>query len=182
MRLKEDFNRIILQETPVSLWLFGLFFASVGGVIAYGSLGGFTDYDEIPRWQILLAFFMSLCAIATGIWIIYNAPLTRIVVDREKKFVNERRFGLFGRRETNYTFEQLKKFVLIEEKDDEGDLIWSLGMQLTSGETIKISALASRSEKFKRDFVFQINEFLHKPIPSYQHIELLEDESGAKMS
>ena len=182
MRLREDFNQIVLQETPASLWLFGLFFATIGGVFVYGSLGGLTNYDEVPAWQLLISFLMGGCAIAVGLWIIYRAPLTKIVINRENETITERRFGLFGRRERVYCFDRIKQFSLIEETDDEGNLIWSLGMDLIDGEKIKISSLPSHSEKFKRDFVFQINRFLHIPIPSYQTIELVEDETRAKIS
>lgn len=182
MRLEEEFNQITVQETPGCLWLFGLFFALIGAMLVYGSVGGFVNSGVIPIWQLALTFLMGAAGIAVGIWLIYLAPFNRVIINRQTEIVTHLKIGLFGKQTKNYSFEHLKQFSLIEETDDEGALIWSLGMDLSNGETIKISSLPSHSEKFKRDFVFQINDFMDKPVLSYKSFGELEDESETKMS
>ena len=44
MQIEQTGNEFIVRETPGCLWIFGLFFAFVGGIFVYGSLGGFMDY------------------------------------------------------------------------------------------------------------------------------------------
>lgn len=182
MRLKEEFNQIIVQETPGCLWFVGLFFAFVGGIFVYGSLGGFTDYDKQSPWHLMLALVMGSVAVAAGIWIIYNAPVSQVAIDRLENRVSITRYGLFGKKQIAYRFDEIKYFRLIEDLDDEGSLIWSFGIELSSGELVKITSLPSHSEEYERRYVFQTNRFMNKPLPSYQTPDELEDESAAKIS
>jgi hypothetical protein len=164
MQIEKTPNELVIRETPGCLWIFGLFFALVGGVFVYGALGGFSDFGRQTLWTLAIAFVMGAIGVAVGVWIIYGAPITKVVIDRIDDTVVIKRFGLFGRRENQYAFEEVEQFRLIEEEDDEGSLIWSLGMELTNGETIKISSHPSHDERFKRDFVFQANEFMFKQL------------------
>lgn len=182
MQTKRAENELIIQETPGCLWILGLLFVFIGGIFVYGSLGGFTNADEVPQYAIYLAFLMGSIGVAAGVWVIFHAPVTKVFINRQTETVALVRRGLFGKRENIYSFEQIKQFCLIEEKDSEGDDIWSLGMELSSGERIKISSLESHSEKFKRDFVFETNQFMYKQMPNYKSALELEDENRTKIS
>jgi hypothetical protein len=182
MKSKQTASELIIQETPGCLWLFGLFFAVVGGIFVYGALGGLVDYGSQPIWVLATAFVMGSIAVGVGVWIIYRAPLSKLVFDRIDKTLIYTTYGLAGKRETVYDFDEIVAFRLIEERDSEGDPIWSLGMNLADGETIKISSLASHAENFKRDLVFQANEFMYKQMPAAADVFELEDESVDEMS
>ena len=177
MRLKEEFNQITVDETPGCMWLFGLFFAFICGIFVYGSLGGLTDYAEQSPWMLALAFFMGSSAVAVGIWIIYNAPITKVIINRAENRVLLTRYGLSGKQETTYRFDEIECFRLIEAEDDEGSPIWSFGLELSNRELVKITSLPSHSEEYERKHVFQINEFMQLAIPSYQSPDELKDES-----
>ena len=181
MRLREDANEIILQETPGCLWVFGLFFVFVSGIFVYGSLGGLTDYDKQSSQMLALAFLMGSIGVAAGVWIISTAPITKIVVNRIENRVLLTRYGFSGKKETVYRFDEIKHFRLIEDKDDEGSPIWSFGIKLLNNDLIKITSLPSHSEEYERKYVFQINEFMHKPLPSYKAFDELEGESEPKI-
>ena len=176
MQIQRTENELILRETPGCLWIFGLFFALVGGAFVYGALGGFTDYARHGFWMLAAAFVMGSIGVATGAWIIYRAPVTKIIINRIAGEVLMTRYGLFGRRQTLFHFDEIEQFSLIEDEDDEGNPIFSLGMDLTNGDRLQISALPSHDERFKREFVFQTNEFMHKQIASTEMILQLEDE------
>lgn len=182
MKAEQIGDRLIITETPGCLWIFGLFFAFVGGILVYGALGGFSNYSSVPAWQLFFAGAMGAIAVSAGIWIIYRAPANKIIINREDTTVTFKCFGLSGATREIYNFVEINRFCLIEEKDDEGDLIWSLGFEKFDGEMIKISSLPSHDESFKRDFVFQINEFMYKQIPPAQAVLELEDESDGKIS
>lgn len=167
MKIKQTPNELIIQETPGCLWIFGLFFAIVGGIFVYGALGGFSNWNEVSFWQLALAFFMGAIAVAVGIWMIYKAPISKVVIDRIEDKVLLKRFGLFGKREIIYKFSEIKEFCLIEDKDDENEPIWSFGMELDNGEIIKISSMPLHSENYQRKYIFETNEFMRKPMPSY---------------
>ncbi|HEX8735175.1 MAG TPA: hypothetical protein VF721_07640 [Pyrinomonadaceae bacterium] len=183
MQTEQIGNELIVRETPGCLWIFGLFFAFIGGVFVYGSLGGFVNYAKHEFWMPALSLLVGLIGVAAGIWIIYGAPMTKVVINRLENTVLLKRFGLFGRRESFYAFDEIERFCLVEEKDSEGDNIWFLGMKLADeNETIKVSSLASHDERFVNGFVFQINEFTRKQISSSGMILEGEDESGAEIS
>lgn len=181
MQLQRTENELIIRETPGCLWIFGLFFALVGGAFVYGALGGFADFARHELWMLAAAFVMGSIGVATGAWIIYRAPVTRIEINRIAGEVFLTRYGLFGRRQTLYYFDEIEQFSLIEDEDDEGNTVFSLGMDLTNGDTIQISSLPSHDERFKRDFAFQTNEFMRKQIASTEMILELEDEYDAEM-
>jgi hypothetical protein len=177
MQTEQTQNELIISETPGCVWIMGLFFALVGGILVYGALGGFSDWGLHPFWTLALTFLMGSAAVATGVWIFYGAPITRVIINRIENTVLMTRYGLFGKRESFYDFEEIREFCLIEEEDDEGSRIWYLGMKLTDDELVKISSHPSHDEQFKQNFVFQINEFMGKQLPATEIILELEDEN-----
>jgi len=181
MQTEQTQNELIIRETPGCLWIIGLFFAFVGGIFVYGALGGLKDYDKQAPWMLSLAFVMGSIAVGSGIWFIYRAPITRIVINRLENTLLMTRYGLFGKQRTLYDFDEIERFCLIEEKDDEGDNVWSLGFKLMDEELIKISSLASHDERFKSNFVFQINEFMGKQLPPTEMILELPDEDDEEI-
>ena len=181
MNVEQTENQLIIRETPGCLWLFGLFFAFVGGVFVYGALGGFTDYAQQSPLMLTFALVMGLIGVAGGIWIIYKAPITKIVADRIENTVMMTRYGLFGKREKFYDFDDIEYFCLLEEKDHEGDPIWSFAMKFKDEEIVKITSLASHSEEYERVYVFRVNEFMRKQLTSTQMIFEAEDEEDAEM-
>lgn len=182
MKITRTENELIIEETPGCIWIFSLLFLVVGGLFVYGSLGGFVNDKAIPLWTLAIAFVMGSIGCAVGIWLIYNAPITKIIINRDRETLDYTTYGINGRTNRVYHFDEIEKFYLIEEKDSEGDPVWSLGMELASGETIKISSLESHHEQFKRDFVFRANEFMYKQMPEMQTVFELEDESADEMS
>ncbi|MGC2238087.1 MAG: hypothetical protein WA584_18140 [Pyrinomonadaceae bacterium] len=177
MKTKQTENELIIQETPGCLWLFSLLFLVVGGLFVYGSLGNFTNHSTVPFWLLPITFLMGATGCAVGLRLIYHAPITKVVLNRDNKTIAHTTYGIAGRTHTVYHFDEIDAFCLIEEKDDEGDPLWSLGMEIHGGERVKISSLESRDELFKRDFVFRVNEFMYKQMPSAQTVFELEDES-----
>lgn len=181
MQTEQTQNELIIRESPGCLWIVGLLFALVGGAFVYGALGGLIDYQRHAPWLLALSMIMGICGVAAGVWIIYGAPMTKVIIDRIEDTVWMTRYGLLGKSEIAYRFDEIRQFCLVEEKDDEGNPIWSLGMELTNNETIKISSLPSHDEYFKRGFVFQANEFTRKQFPLSRMILESEDENALKI-
>jgi len=181
MQTEQTQNELIIRETPGCLWIVGLLFAFVGGAFVYGALGGFTDSDKQAPWMLALAFLMGSIALGVGIWTIYRAPITRVVINRIENEVVITRYGLFGKQQSRFSFEDIDHFFLIEDRDDEGSPIWSLAIQLTNDEAIKISSLPSHDERYKQEFVFQANEFMHKQLASVEMILELTGEDDREI-
>ena len=177
MKIKQFGNELIIQETPSGLWVFGSIAAVIGACFIYLGLGGGTHENQPAPWVLFPTLIIGIIAVVSGYLLIFNAPATKIIIDRYSKTVTFRRIGLFGKKQTVYDFNAIKKFCVIEDIDDERCPIWSLGMELTEGETIKISALPNNNEKVKLNFVLQSNQFMYKQMPSFSNDFLLEDEN-----
>lgn len=175
MKITQTANELIIKETPGCLWLFGLFFAVIGGFFVYGASGGFTNYHEMAHWVISLTLIMGFIGVGVGIWIIYNAPITKVVVNRLDETVFLSKKSLFGKTTRTFSFDQINNFRLIEDKDDEGEPIWFFGLELNDGEHIKITSLATHSEEAERKFVFQTNQFMFKQMPTFQNYLELDE-------
>ncbi len=182
MHVEQTENELIIRETPGCLWIFGLFFAFVGGTFVYGSLGGFADYERHEVWMLALAFVMGSIGVAAGIWIIYNAPITKIVINRVENTVSMTRYGLLKDQKYAFDFDEIEGFCLTEDVDDEGSPIWYFALKLSDDETIKITSLASHSETYERQYVFRANEFMNKQLSSTQMIFEPQDEDENEMS
>lgn len=171
MKLTRDQNELVIKEAPGCLWIFGLFFIVIAGSFVYGSLGGFSNYKSLAQWEILAAFFMGSFGVIIGFWIIYSAPVTKLTIDKQHNLLVHTRRGITGKTEKTYSLTEIKEFTLIEDDDMDGDPIFALGLELTSGETVRISSLSSPQESYKRDFIFTANCFLEKQLPSYSRDE-----------
>ncbi len=149
----------------------------VGGSFVFGALGGYSNYRSLSPLILGVHMLVGLIAVACGYWIVFIAPITRLTIDRSSETITLKRRGVAGRIDRVFEFSEIKQFCLIEERDSDGDPIFSLGIDLANGEEIKLSALQSHDEAFKRNFVFETNQFIYKQMPSYQTQREPEDET-----
>ena len=119
---------------------------------------------------------MGSIAVGFGARLIYNTPITKLVFDLTDETLLYTTYGLTGKKQTLYDFDEIEMFSLIEERDSEGTPVWSLGMNLSNGETIKVSSLSRQDEKFKLNLVFLANDFMSKQIPAAPDVFELESE------
>lgn len=175
MYIEEKDGELVITEKTGCLWLVGLFFAIIGGTFVYGSLGGFSNWNEVETWQIFLTFVMGSLGILVGCWVIFRAPFTKIFINRYTNTIIHRTRGVLSKEEKIYHFDEVKQFFVIEGKDDDGDEIWDLALELQNGETVKLSVISGPIEEDRRNIVFQTNEFMHKQMPSYENNLRLDD-------
>jgi hypothetical protein len=163
MKIKQTENELILRDSPGCLWIFGLFFALIGAVFVFGALGGFTNYDEVPRYAIYLSFLMGAIAVGVGIWQSAAHPLSKIIVDAQVKTVRHTQRGLFKKHDETYHFEEIAQFIVLEDEDDESNPVWKMAMLLNDGETIELTKVWSHDEKQYLETAQNVNQFARKP-------------------
>ena len=176
MQTKQTANELTFQETPGCVWIFSLILLIFGGLFVYGSLGNFSNNSTVEFWLLPITFLMGSIAVGFGARLIYNTPITKLVFDLTDETLLYTTYGLTGKKQTLYDFDEIEMFSLIEERDSEGAPVWSLGMNLSNGETIKVSSLSRQDEKFKLDLVFRANDFMSKQIPAAPDVFELESE------
>ena len=118
------------------MWFLGIFFAVIGAFFVCGSLGGYSNWNEAAWWVIVLHFLGGCCAIAAGYWIIYLAPVTKVVIDRSSETVSFKGRGISRRDRRTFRFDQIKQFCLIERPDFDNDYVWAFGLEMNDGEII----------------------------------------------
>jgi hypothetical protein len=163
MKIERIENELILRDAPGGLWIFGLFFAIIGAIFVFGSLGGFTNYDEVPRYAIYLSFLMGATGIGVGVWQISAHPLSKIIINPQIKIVRRTERGLFKNRDETYHFEEIAQFIAIEDEDDESNPIWKLAMLLKDGETIELTKVWSHDAEKYPETAQSLNQFARKP-------------------
>lgn len=160
MREKLIDGKLILQDAPGCLWLFGAFFVFVGSIFVYGSLGGFTNYDRVPWWAIAFSFFMGAIAVGVGIWQIALHPSSKVIINPRTKIVFQRQRGLFKKADRNFRFEEIRRFSVEQGEDGEGDPIWKLELILMSGETVELTSVWERNQEKCETVAAKANQFL----------------------
>lgn len=175
MKIEQNGPILNINDTPALMWLFGAAIMIVGAAFIYGASGGYSNYEAATRTTIIAHFIGGLFALAIGFGVIFMAPATWIIIDRRTETLEFKRRGVSESIEHIYNFTEIKGFYLIQDKDSDGDPVWALGLEFMDGETIKISAIDSHDENFKRDYVFRANEFMYKQLPSYTNDELSEN-------
>ena len=176
MQTKQTANVLVIQEMPGCVWIFSSILLIFGGLFVYGSLVNFINPGTVEFWLLPITFLLGLIAVAVGIRLIYKSPAAKLVFDLTDETLVYTIYELAGKKQTVYDFDEIEMFRLIEERDSEGTPVRSLGMDLSDGETIKVSSLPGQDEKFKLELVFRANEFMSKQIPAAEVFEL-EDES-----
>lgn len=178
MKVFQTQNQLIIKENPGCLWIFGLFFAAFGILFVYGAFSGFFIFgSEIP-WAGNLTFFLGLFGIAIGIWTIHKTPISNLEIDKSENQVILIRWGIFGKRTEVFHFDEIERFCLIEEQNNN----WLFGLKLFDGETISITSLGKHPENYEEKYVYPINVFIGKELPSCQLNFEPQDESQSEIS
>jgi hypothetical protein len=162
MKVYETNNELIFKETPIIMWIFGMFFVIVSAMLLYGALGGFTNYNEVGLSGIYIARFMAICGIIAGLFLINNAPISTIRICKLLNNIHVEQIALLGKTQQTISLDKIDGFLLIEDKDSEGDKIWTFGVKLFDDELIKLSSMCWHSDTVEQHLVLQANKFINR--------------------
>lgn len=123
------------------MWLFGLFFVSIGGLFVLGPLGLFTNAQQLELWERAVALMIGALGVVTGVWTIVGAPRTTVTCDRLRSEVRITRRGLRGGEQRIVPFSDLAAVFVSIDADSEGDEICQPRLRLHSGAEIPLSRL-----------------------------------------
>lgn len=178
MKVLQTQNQLIIKENPGCLWLFSLFFAAFGILFVYGAFNGFILFGIQAPWAASLTFLLGLIGILMGFFVIYKTPINNLEIDKEKSEVAVISWRIFGKRTTIYHFDEIERFCLIENQNE----VWSFGIEFSDGEKISLTSLGHYTEDFESKYVYPINIFIGKELPSFQLNFEPQDESEDEMS
>jgi hypothetical protein len=177
MKVFQTADTLIIKENPGCLWIFGLFFAALGVLFIYGAFNGFVLFGLETAWAVGLTFLAGLAGIGIGLSAIYKTPIHILEIDRFENEVTLIRWGIFGKRSTVYYFDEIEKFCLLENKSK-----WSFGLELIDGEKVPVTSLGQHAEDYESKYVYPVNIFIGKELPSCHLVFEPQDESDSEIS
>lgn len=160
MIVKQKDHQLILTDRAGCVWLFSSLFLFVGGTILYGALGGFTNWHEVPKWQLLLAGIMGTIGFGTGIGIIHSTPFTNITLNSKSGTMLIRKRGAFKNEERLIRFAEIAEFYLVEENDSDGDPIYRVDLRLKTGEDIRLTSIMEPVVEDNEELALRLNTFI----------------------
>ena len=139
MNSKSDPRRIVLSDSPGCFWLFGGFFCLVGGgAVAAASASQNGGY---PPLQVGFGVVMGLVGLATGLYLIYDAPASRVIFTRHDGMLTILRRGIFRRVRERFALSSISSIYLVQGKDIDGDPVFTLRVELQDGREIPLTHL-----------------------------------------
>mgnify|MGYP003406527821 CR=1 FL=1 len=153
-------TNLIVRDSAGCLWLFGLFFVLIAGTFVIGLMGAFNNLNELNQLEQAAAWIVSLSGVAAGIWIIYSNPAIKTDFDKREGVVKINKRGFMKNETENYPLTEIKDIIINESKDDDGDPIYSVDMNLNSGKITPLTKTWLRNKEELEKNIKQIKDFI----------------------
>jgi hypothetical protein len=171
-------NKLTFWELPLFGFIFSLVFSLLSFFALYSlivkALGGF---EGMALSEIIALFGAVIGVSVISVHILYRISATRIDFDRLENKITVTNFGLFGKKQEVYAFNEIEHFCLI----DDGESLYSLGIKLISGQTVQITPISRPRPKYEHKYELLANRFMHKQMPASKMNVELTDEQDSKM-
>jgi hypothetical protein len=182
MKVVQTSEQILIKENPGCLWISALFFGSFGALFIYGALNGFYFFGIDSPWAVSLTFVLGALGIVLGLWIIYQTPISHLLIDKRENVVELIRYGIFGKHTVAYDLAEIERFCLIETLHPPDASRWSFGFALLTGEKVPVTPLGFQTEDYENKFVYPLNVFSGKELPACRLNFGTDGESDDEMS
>jgi hypothetical protein len=139
MRSFSNPDGLTLADAPGCFWFLGGFFCVIGGAAMIAAISG--GLQPHAAGQTLITMALGLAAIGAGIYIIYKAPASRVVISRTRNLLTVSQRGLLRRQEQSYKLSSIQCVYLLESEDTDGDPVYKITMQLADGKEVSLSQL-----------------------------------------
>jgi hypothetical protein len=155
-------TNLIVKDSAGCLWLLGLFFVIVAGTFVIGLMGAFTNLNELNQLEQTAAWIVSLAGVAAGVSFIHSNPSIETDFDKRENTVLIKRIGLIRTETEHYSLKEIKDIVINQLKDDDGDPIFSVDMNLVSGKITPLTKTWLRNKEELEKNIKQIKDFIGK--------------------
>jgi hypothetical protein len=139
MRSFSNPDGLTLADSPGCFWFLGGFFCVIGGAAIIAAIS--SGIQEHSLGQTLIAAALGMAAIGAGIYIIYNAPASRVVISRTRNLLTVSHRGLLRRQEQSYSLSSIQCVYLLESEDTDGNPVYKISMRVADGQELPRSHL-----------------------------------------
>ena len=158
MRSSPNPDSLTLTDLPGCFWFLGGFFCVIGGAAILAAISG--GLQVHAAGQTLVTIVLGLAAIGAGIYIIYNAPASRVVISRTRNLITVSQRGLLRRQEQSYNLSNIQCVYLLESKDIDGDPVYKISLQLADGQELPLSHLWLHNSAQLESGLARLGEYL----------------------
>jgi hypothetical protein len=158
MRSHSNPDGLTLADSPGCFWFFGFFFCLVGGAAIIAAISSGLQEHSIGQTLIIAA--LGLAAIGAGIYIIYNAPASRVMISRTRNLLTVSHRGLLRRQEQSYSLSSIQYVYLLESEDTDGDPVYKISMRLADGQELPLSHLWLHNSAQLEGGLARLSEYL----------------------
>ncbi len=143
MRVTERGTRLVVQETPGCIWIFGSWFVA-GGALAMAMPFIAVNRADIAAWGRLVSIGFGAGVAAAGLFTIHAAPAIRTEIDRATGSVRVRSRGPGRRtRVDDFTIRDIGVVQVLPARDSDGDEYYTLRLLLRDGRELALHAQPS---------------------------------------
>jgi hypothetical protein len=161
MNLKEDnISRLVLKETAGCIWLFGLFFVVISLTVIIGLLGMFSNLNETSVLEKAAVLFISLAALAAGLWIIYINPVIYLCINKSENDITIKRRGFLRNEQEKFYLTKIAGINLVESNDTDGDTVYNIEIKLKDGKKRLITNSGPHNKEVLLATLNKIKNFL----------------------
>jgi hypothetical protein len=164
MRIRSTTDVMVVKDAPGCIWLLALMFV-VGGTVALAAAAGLVDGDggPISAWARLAAFMLGAAHLGGALWIFRGHAATETVMDRAQGLVVVRTSGVGPGREDALRFRNVAGVEVREEKDGDGDPVYTLTLRLKDGRALPLHSLPQHGRDALDADARAIRTFLRLP-------------------
>jgi hypothetical protein len=116
--------------------------------------------EYYPTWQIGLSVGLGLVAIAAGIYVIYIAPVSRVVIRKTRNEFTVSHRDLLRREELNFRLNDIRSVSIGQGKDIDSDPVFTIRFQLANGRELPLIHLWLHNRKNLEYTLTLLGEYL----------------------
>lgn len=165
MKLSQDGPHLTLHDRPGCIWLFGLIFVASGLFVLWGLAGGFNNSDDLSLRARLIITMIAIAHMAGGLYTLRAHPAITAHFDGREQRASIQQRSLLHRHDWQGHFSEIHAVVIEEERDSDGDPIFTVGLRLKRGRVVTLTALPRHTREPCEQLAARLRAFLGLPPP-----------------
>lgn len=160
MNVSQKQERLVLRDTPGSLWLAGGAFIFLATIFISKGVALLIEVGHSPLWVAWLVLLLGLFGLLAGVGAIMRNPMIAAEFNPERNLVEVRKQGLLPSPPVEVPLQYIAGVEVAEFESQQGDHSYRLQLKTTNGLKIPLSATWTQGKKPHDDAALRIRVFL----------------------
>jgi hypothetical protein len=160
MNVSQKQERLVLRDTPGSLWLAGAAFIFLATIFISKGVALLIEVEHSPLWVAGLVLLLGLFGLLAGVGAIMRNPMIAAEFNPERNLVEVRKQGLLPSQPVEVPLQYIAGVEVAEFQSQQGDHSYCLQLTTTNGQKIPLSATWTQGKKTHDDAALRIRCFL----------------------